>query len=290
MVCHISICRLTGKNRGLTYALRTFVCLLFLHLGFASHAIANNSEQNKRIVTLSPHLTEIVFSLGLGANIVGVSDYSDYPDKAKEIKSIASYEGANIAEIVRLKPTHILVWRGGNKDADIQKLGQLGFKVYESNIQSVDQLFTDIRGIGAFLGLDTEAATLVASAKKQTQDISKQYKNKRAKALYYMNNQPLIGLGNDPWLNDLLALCGIQNVYIDSIAGYPQLQLSDIIRKQPELIIAANHAEQNVIEQFWKLHQRVLNAKIVKANPDALHRFTLRAIDEINRICELSYQ
>ena len=242
-----------------------------------------------RIITLSPHLTEIVFALGKGDSIVAVSDYSDYPKQASSIKSVASYEGANIAEIVRLQATHILVWRGGNKDSDIEKISQLNGSVYESNISSVNALLDDIIGIGKFLNAQEEALILVESMTMVVNSINSKHQHNNISAVYYLNTQPLLGLGNDKWLNSLLNLCGINNIYVDSPSAYPQLQMSHILRNQPELLVAASQADISKVEAFWKPYQSVFKAKIVLANPDALHRFTPRAIIEMARVCDDVY-
>ena len=100
-----------------------------------------SSEHRMRIVSLSPHLTEIVFALEKQKDLVAVSDYSDFPysqgciDKSctNQVPSVASYQGADIAAIVRLKPTIILAWEGGNKAQDIARLEQLGFTVFRSS-------------------------------------------------------------------------------------------------------------------------------------------------------------
>jgi len=247
----------------------------------SANAAANQKVSEKatlRIITLSPHLTEIVYALGKGDQVVAVSDYSDYPTDAASLPSVASYEGANIAEIIRLQPTHILVWRGGNKDADIEKLSQLDIILHESSIDSVEELMSDVLKIGDVLNAQKEASALVESMQLARDAIASRHENKSVNAVYYLSTQPLIGLGNDKWLNSLLNLCGISNIYASSKSAYPQLQMSHIIRSQPALLIAAT----NEIAKTWQPHQAVLKAKIVSANPDALHRFTPRAIDEMS--------
>jgi len=101
-----------------------------------------------------------------------------------------------------------------------------------------------------------------------------------------MNQQPLSGIGNDPWLNSLLSLCNIQNVYEELPTSYAQLSMADIIRKQAELVIAATHQKQEEITQFWSPHQQVYKPQIIRVNPDALHRFTPRVLPELAFLCQ----
>lgn len=242
------------------------------------------------IVTLSPHLSELVYALGKGSSIVAVSDHSDYPSKLKQLPSVASYQGANIAEILRLQPSHVLVWRGGNKDADIAKLYAQNVNILESKILSVDDLFTNILEIGKFLGTESNARRLVTLYQVKIAHLKKKYQTYSKTTLYYLNTQPFIGLGKDAWLNSLLNKCGLDNIYKHHLSAYPQLNMTDILRQQPEIIIAANNQSQKDAANFWKAHRAVLKSKIIKAKPDALHRFTTRSIDELLRVCELAHQ
>lgn len=265
-------------------------CIAFglaFNLAKASQADAQTTSKQLRIITLSPHLTEIVFALGKGDQLVAVSDYSDFPAAASTLKSVASYEGANIAEIIRLQPTHVLVWRGGNKDADIEKLKALNMSVYESSIDSFDSLLADITSIGEAINAKSTAQKLVNDLTESINVMAVDYKGLSKTAVYYLSTQPLVGLGNDKWLNSLLSLCGIRNIYANSLSAYPQLQMSDIIRKQPEVLIAGIKTDKYHTEQFWLSHKQVLKSDIASANPDALHRFTPRAIVEVTRLCKV---
>ena len=266
--------------------------IIFVLLAATSNSALATNQLNlapQRIISLSPHLSEIVFALGKGHKLVAVSDYSDYPKQALTLPSVASYEGANIADILRLAPTHVLVWRGGNKDADIEKLRSLNLSVYESHIDSIETLLSDIESIGEFIGASSNAKTLIENLKTHKNEITQHYKGRLVSAIYYLSTQPLVGLGNDKWLNSVLALCGINNIYANSMSAFPQLQLADIIRQQPDIIIAATSASPNTIDGFWSAHRQVLNSNIVNANPDALHRFTPRVLSEMKRLCKSVY-
>jgi vitamin B12 transport system substrate-binding protein len=271
----------------LTTHFQTLFLLLVTFMSF--HAGAQTADKKLRIITLSPHLTEIVFALGRGEQLIAVSDYSNYPAAASTLKSVASYQGANIAEIIRLQPTHILAWRGGNKDADIEKLKTLDMPVYESSINSVDSLLADIINIGDNINAKDNAEALVRKLEGSISAMANDYKDLSKTAIYYLSTQPLVGLGNDKWLNSVLRLCGLANIYTTSPSAYPQLQMADIIRKQPEVLIAAMKSNSKQIEKFWAPHKKVLNSEVVIANPDALHRFTPRAIFEMTQLCKRIY-
>jgi vitamin B12 transport system substrate-binding protein len=266
------------------------VLLLLLSL----RALPSNAESDKqRIVSLSPHLTEIVFALGREQQLVGVSDYSDYPysqgciDKRCSVKlpSIANYQGADISKIIRLEPTLILAWEGGNKAQDIARLEQLGYSVFRSSPTNIEALMQEIISLGKALNAVSKSKKLHAEMTTLAQQIRTQYADKNASVLYYMSEQPLSGMGNDIWLNSLLSLCNINNIYAKLPAAYAQFSVADIIRKQPEIVIAATHQNSASVAQFWAPHLQVFNPKLVVVNPDALHRFTPRVLPELALLC-----
>nr|WP_168711026.1 cobalamin-binding protein [Ningiella ruwaisensis] len=246
-------------------------------------------NQQKRIVSLSPHLTELTFYLGFDAQLVGVSDFSDYPLSAKSLPRVASYQGANIAEILRLDATHVLAWDGGNKATDIAKLQSNQIPVFLSKVTSTDDLLQDIERLGAFLGDTSGVKRQVKRLQDKIESIKARYISSNKSVFYYLNQQPLVALGNDPWLNDLLRLCGLNNVFAHSPSAYPQVSLEQVIRHAPELIIVANKQDQEDFRAFWSEHHKVLDARFIQINPDKMHRFTPRAIDELDSLCQQAY-
>ncbi|WP_371194898.1 helical backbone metal receptor [Glaciecola sp. SC05] len=246
-------------------------------------------DPEMRIVSLAPHLTEMVFLLGLGEQLVAVSDFSDYPEQAKTLPRVASYQGANIAEVLRLKATHVLAWQGGNKDSDIRKLISSNIAVYQSKVTDVDSLLSDISAIAEFLNAPLQAQPLLGSIAEQVQRLEQDYQSKSKAVFYYLSDKPLLALGNDKWLNSLLRLCGLNNIFVDSIAPFPQVSIAQVLRHQPELIIAASNKNKAYLLAQWTEHRSMLSADIIVANPDMLHRFTPRAINEMTRTCESAY-
>ncbi|WP_395340590.1 helical backbone metal receptor [Ningiella sp. W23] len=286
-----------------------------ISVGKVSDTAPHSSDQGmsaaqKRIIALSPHLTEIVFALGEGHNLVGVSDYSDYPQAAKSIPRLASYQGANIPAILRLKPSHVLYWEGGNKDADIAKMRASSLHLYASSVDSVDSLIADIENIAKFIEADQEIAQALIETLSDNLKRASEFKTP-IDAIYVMNPLPLMVLGNDPWLNDLLSICSLQNVFFSSLSPYPQLGIERILRSKAKLIIyaqnkASNEAQSTLdsvnksvsselrarqiqIPDEFSEHKEHILAPFIQANPDKLHRFTPRAIEEMTKVCELAY-
>ena len=243
------------------------------------------TSHEKRIITLSPHLTELVFELGQGDHLVAVSEYSDYPKQAGMLPTVASYQGANIAEIVRLKPTHVLVWRGGNKDTDIARLHSLGLNIYESVITNTEDLLNNINAIAEFLDAQQGVTALfddISNVITNTNRID----HKSLSVVYVLNQLPIIGLGNDKWLNQLLRQCKLQNIFDDTVSAFPQLRIDEIMRHQPRWIINATGTDNETFKAAWQQHLGFMASKVISIDPDAMHRFSVRAIYETFSLCK----
>lgn len=270
-----------------------YLLLAIVSFHLKSETIESNyskpGNETPRIVSLSPHLTELVYLLGQGEHLIAVSDFSDYPIQALSLPRVASYQGANIPAILRLNPTHILAWRGGNKDADISKLIDNGLPVYQSNIHDLDSLLSDIKSIALFLNVGARGQVLTQSIQAKLKKLQQNYVNQNKTVFYYLNDLPLVALGNDTWLNDLLSQCGLRNVFANSLAAYPQVSLAQVLRHQPDVLIAATNKDKQTLLLKWAEHTDALKAHFIQGNPDKLHRFTPRAVDEIAIICQQVY-
>lgn len=88
----------------------------------------------QRIVSLSAHTTELLFSAGLGDRVVAVSEACDFPERAKTLPKVANYRGTNVEAVLALKPDLVVVWPGGNKASDIAAIERLGVRVFRSEM------------------------------------------------------------------------------------------------------------------------------------------------------------
>jgi vitamin B12 transport system substrate-binding protein len=272
---------------------------------YASHdANPAHSAKTMRIITLAPHLTELVFLLEQQSRLVAVSDYSDYPLAAQDFPSVASYTGLDFAAILALQPSHIIAWQGGNKPQDIAKLQALGLHVLSLQTETLDDIATNIIELGEFLGASADAskarttarvgaslrASALAIATEYRQDLLQLQLHYAAReeqtVFYYSWAIPLMSIGKDAWANHALSLCRLKQIFAHSEIAYPQVSLSHVLRQQPDYIINVAKEPLSSIEDFWAPHRSVINAPIVQLNPDLLHRFTPRILPEIVRMCE----
>ena len=239
-----------------------------------------------KIVSLAPHLTEWVYSLGLGHNLVAVSDYSDYPEAAKALPRIADYQGADIAGIVALSPDLVLAWDGGNKPQDIHKLSALGLTVFKSRITNIRDIASEFVRLGELTHTQKKANALASLFIEKLEKLETQFAKPEPDAVFYYSwASPLMTVGPNAWANKLLNTCGAQTLFYDSPVDYPQVSVKDVLSRQPKVMIAASKLSRETLEKFWQPHRQFLHAPIIAVNPDVTSRFSLRLIDELKMMC-----
>ena len=152
--------------------------LLIVALFPFSSAFAEQSQSVQRIISLSPHMTELAYSAGLGDKLIAASDYSDYPEQAKKLERVANYRGIKMERILALKPDLILAWKGGNPSREMARLQQLGIKIFYSNPTQLTDIADTIIKLGQFSDDPSIAKTAATQFKLQLANIKEQYKNK----------------------------------------------------------------------------------------------------------------
>lgn len=261
-----------------------------LFTGFIADVFADidtsSPKKTLKVVTLAPHLTEWVYSLGLGDNLVAVSDYSDYPEAAKALPRIADYQGADIATIVTLSPDLVLAWDGGNKPQDIQKLSALGLTVFKSRITDIRDIASELIRLGELTQTQKTANALASQFIERLNELETQFAKPETETVFYYSwTSPLMTIGPNSWANKLLNICGAQTLFYDSPVDYPQVSVKDVLSRQPKVLIAASKSSEETLAKFWQPHRQFLRAPIITVNPDVTSRFSLRLIDELKMMC-----
>lgn len=243
------------------------------------------SDNEKRIITLAPHLTELVFLLNEDSHLVAVSDYSDYPVAASQLPSVASYTGLDFSAIIKARPTHILAWEGGNKPQDIAKLLSLGFNVLSQRTTTLNDISRNITELGNFL--DASIASVVSRQfDRHLKQLKSTYHSRKPQSVFYYSwAMPLMSIGSGAWGNEVLEICQLTHIFADVPIEYPQVALARVLRAQPDYIINVSKEPIDTVQAFWTPHQSVLNAPLIQLNPDLIHRYTPRILPEIARLC-----
>jgi len=244
----------------------------------------------QRIVSLAPHATEQLFAAGAGAKLVGVSEYSDYPEEAKRLPQVASSAGVNLEALLALKPDLVVAWRLEATAASLARLESLGLPVFYDEPRRLAQIPESIEALGELAGTAAAARALAASLREQLSRLKAQYGSRRAVSVFYqISERPLMTLGGRQFVSDAIELCGGRNIFADSPLMAPQVNIEAVLSADPEAIITARpDSSERSWQAFWRPFSgmRAVRLDNLYAVPmNEMHRHGPRAIGATALLC-----
>lgn len=227
-------------------------------------------EEPMKIVSLAPNNTEVLFALGLGDRVVGVSSTCDYPEEAKTREVVGDFNGNNLERIVELDADLVLVYGPGNEEEN-QVLRDAGIKVLGFLPETIDSVINDIKTIGKATGKSKEAADLIEAMNQKKNDILDKVKGQEeVKVFYEIWHDPLMAAGKGSFMDELISLSGGKNIAQDAEGAYPQYDLEQLIERDPEVFLAAKDMPEKTAESV-KLRVGYENISAIKN--DRIHLF-----------------
>ncbi|MBE0537900.1 MAG: ABC transporter substrate-binding protein [Phycisphaerae bacterium] len=264
--------------------------------GFALFAKGSNAnpaaaaESPQRIVAGTPSLTEILFALGLGDQVVGVTAYSNYPPEAQDKRVIGTFWQPDIEAVVAARPD-LVVTEGFDQQAHLaQRLQRLGYGTVSVDIWSVAQLYEAINEIGRVTDRRREAAALLARIQNNIAQVSaRMAAQARPKVLYVIQTSPLRVAGRQTFINELIELAGGQNAIGPTVNKYPPIGSEQVIASSPDVIIApgmAGVSREALIEYFTRYGRipAVANEQIYLIDDDTVSRLGPRIDQAVEMI------
>ncbi|WP_456291397.1 vitamin B12 ABC transporter substrate-binding protein BtuF [Providencia rustigianii] len=269
----------------ITLSIKHLIQSLFSLLLLACIAIPAVAAQKSRVISLSPANTELAYAAGLGDNLIAVSAYSDYPDAAKKLEQVSNWQGLNVERIIALKPDLILAWRGGNPQRPLDQLAALGIPIVYFDPQTVDGVISALAELSQYSPHPEIAERNIAQMQATLQaQKDKLANNKKPRQLFIqLGTQPLFSAGNHTLQNDVLKVCGAQNIFEDSAVPWPQVSREQVLTRKPDAIVMTGSEEQEkAVKAFW--HSQ-LNVPIIRLNEDWFHRAGPRIINATEQLC-----
>ena len=244
----------------------------------------------KRVISLSPHITELLYAAGAGERVVGVVSFSDYPPQAKKLPLIGSNDKFDLEAIVSLKPDLIVAWQNGNPKSQVEQLIKLGFKVYITEPREFEDIAKDIKQIGQLLGTQRIADQAAANFSRELQDIRRQYAGRApVRVFYQVWNNPLFTVNGEHLISKVINLCGGVNVFSDLRVLSPQVSIESVIAKNPDVIFYGSHETREdwaLGWRQWKNIKAVANQHLFGIHADLIVRHTPRILQGAKQMCE----
>ena len=281
-------------RHGLTALLPVLLCSGNVAAGVAVKDDLGNDirleRPARRIVSLSPHTTELLYAAGAGAYVIGVSNYSNYPPAAQQIASIGRIGAVDIEKILTLKPDLIVAWHSGNSAVQLQKLRSFGIPVFESQPADYATIATSLERLAALSGTDNEGNRAAADFRARWQALSRTYRDRKPVSVFYQVwGQPLMTLNGKHMVSDVLRTCGGNNIF----AGLPQLaptvSIEAVIAADPDAILAPDDVKDHPLDNwrhFGKL-KAVAADTLFTVNADWLNRPGPRILDATEEVCKI---
>jgi iron complex transport system substrate-binding protein len=243
----------------------------------------------QRIVTLAPSLTELVFSVGAGSRVVGVSAYSDYPPEAKKLPQVSTAAAFSIEAIAALKPDLVLAWRDSVRREDIERLTSLGAVVFVAHSRNFEDVPRLLVAIGALAG--TDGAKPAAEYQAKLARVRRDYAGRpKLTAILEIWNRPLTTIAGRHFMNEALEICGATNVFQDLPGIAPVVPWEEVYRRDPQVVVGASSAAS--LEEFranWRERPTlaaVQSDRLVFVDADRIQRLTARTPDGIADLCQ----
>lgn len=264
------------------------VLFAIIALFLSSNIYAQQKAQ--RIVAMAPHIVETLFDIGAGEQIVAAVEYSDYPKAALDLPRVGGYYGVQIEKILELKPDLIIVWKTGNKAADIAKLEKLGLPIAYSDPKSIEGLADEIRHFGQLTGHKEKAEHLAAGFEKDLLALRAKYQSASGIDVFYqLWSNPMMSVNKNTWIHQLLEVCGANNVFANNATDYPQIGIENVLVAKPEVIIRPQEKSDKPQPKIdwlpWQAIPAVANNQFVEINADLVHRFSRRMLLGVEDMC-----
>jgi iron complex transport system substrate-binding protein len=242
----------------------------------------------QRIVSLAPFLTELAYSAGAGAQLVGVSAYSDYPPEARRLPQVASAMGPEIEPLAALRPDLVLAWQDSIRREDVDRIERLGIPVFVARARRLDDVPRLLEAIGTLAGRDV--AGRAKEYRSTLANLDARYRSRpRVRVFVEVWHKPLTTIAGTHWINEALALCGGENVFGDLEAVAPVVSWEELYRRDPRLVLGAgSDGGEAAFRANWASRSSlaaVAAGRAVFVDADTLQRPTLRLANGVAAVC-----
>ncbi|MBD3647670.1 MAG: cobalamin-binding protein [Pseudomonadales bacterium] len=247
------------------------------------------AEPARRIVSLSPHITEILFSLEAGDTLAGTVRFSNYPPAAREVPRVGDAFSVNVETIVSLEPDLILAWATGGADDALERLKALGIPVYTNRATSLDDIGASVRRIGHLIGKRELGERLATEYLQELHGIrQRENAGDRSAIFFQISDQSLYTVSNEHLIGQAIELCGGRNIFGDAPVPVPMVSTEAVLAANPDLILISQ-PETGVRSPWvekWR-HFESLEGKIRTLDADLISRPSLRMLEGVKKLCSL---
>ena len=245
----------------------------------------------KRIVSLAPHLTELLFAADAGERLVGVSEHSSYPPEARRLPSVGGGAGLDLEAIIALQPDLVVAWQSGNSTGQLVQLERLGLVLFYSEPGQIDAVATTLERLGVLAGTATRGSEAAQAYRDGVARLAQRFSGREPVSVFYQIwERPLMTISGAHMISAWLRLCGGANVFAGLPDLAPTVSLEAVLAADPQVIIAGRYPGKSGDWQrpwrAWSELRAVAGDHLYTVPAEMMERHTPRALVAAEELCE----
>ncbi len=228
-----------------------YLFLIITFLSVCNLRAESGGEPGQRIISLSPHLAELVFAVGAGDHLIGVSAYTDYPEAASRLPVVGDAFMLDLERLTLLNPDMLLAWRGGTPAHVIDELQSRGYRVETIRTRNLDDVALALRRIGRLTGQIAQANAAADKFEAGLNSLRERASGSSPIAVFYqVSSRPLYTINGEHYVSQLIEVCGGRNVFADLGKLAPLIGVESVIQRNPEVMLAADDAGPDAFSEW----------------------------------------
>lgn len=205
-----------------------------------------------RIVTLAPHLAELVHAVGAGGMLVGVSSWTDFPPEAAALPVVGDAFAVDQEQLALLEPDLLLAWESGTAASIVDRLAARGFRIETVKTRSLDDVAQALERIGQLTGREDEGRRAAADFRDGVAALAQQYDDAAPiRVFYQISRSPLYTVNGAHFVSELIGVCGGRNIFADLDELAPLVDVEAVLVRDPEVMLASGDSGPDAFE-VWR--------------------------------------
>jgi len=219
--------------------------LLFCSIAHASHTVTDEAgrtivvpDHPHRLIALAPSITDTLYAMGCGDDIVGVTDYTKYPPEATKKHSVGGVINPSLEEMVALKPDLILAIGELNNYDLIHSIERLGLTIFVVHPQGIAGIYRSIESLGVAIHREEQASALIARLRTREHAVRERVSGKGTPSVFFLLwTDPLMTAGRGAFVTELIAAAGGKSITDDLPNDWPRVSFETILSRQPDYLL-----------------------------------------------------
>lgn len=246
----------------------------------------------QRVVSLAPHLTELMYAAGAGARLVGALEYSDYPAEAKALPRVGSEASIDLEALVALRPDLVVAWPNAGSARAVERIAALGIPVFRSEPRELEDIARTLETLGRLAGTQAAAGAAAREFRERAARLERRYAQRaRVRVFYQVWDRPLVTVNGNHVISKVMRLCGGENVMAALPALAPEIDRESVLRADPEAIVASGpDGARPAWLDDWRAFPAlaaVRHDNLYAIRPELLQRHTPRLLQGAEELCRI---